>query len=91
MAANVIFTTILLYAIKPFDDPDMHRRTVFNEVFTVYLMYHFMCFTPFLPDMSTKILVGFSFCYLEVAYILTNLGVATYHTWKNIRLRFRLY
>ena len=91
MAFNVIYALILMESIKPFGDPSLHKKAMLNEVFTFCLMYHFMCFTSFLPVMSTKILMGYSFCFLEGINILSNLWHITLKTCQLAIFRFKIY
>jgi len=45
-----------------------------NEVFTMFVLYHFMCFTPWIAEPETKLLMGTSFCAFESANLIANLG-----------------
>ena len=37
-------------------------------------LYHFMCFTPFVPDIPTRGLIGYSLSGILVIYLLVNLA-----------------
>ena len=45
-----------------------------NEVFSMFVLYHFMCFTPWIAEPETKLLMGTSFCAFESANLIANLG-----------------
>lgn len=46
----------------------------FNEVKLIFIMYHIVCFTDFIPDPETRFLVGYS-CIL---FILGGLVINSY-------------
>ena len=33
---------------------------LFDEVFTLFYMYHLLCFTDFVPEQSTQNIIGYS-------------------------------
>jgi len=47
----LVVTAVLLYGwIKPFNDPLMNKMELFNEVVIMFVVYHMICFTPFIQD-----------------------------------------
>lgn len=47
-------------------------KECFNEVTTVFLMYHIMCFSDFVPEAETRNLLGYSFIGVAGVNILTH-------------------
>jgi hypothetical protein len=76
VALNIIVAVILMGSASPFETPFLTKLTLFNEAFTMVLLYHFMCFTQFVQDVPTRIKIGFSFCILEAVNIAVNLLIA---------------
>ena len=62
-----------------------------NEVFTMVLLYHFMCFTPFISEPSTKLAVGTSFCILESLNLIINLGYICFGQVKDGIRAYKLW
>ena len=74
MAFNIIFVIMLIIETKPFEEPQRSFITLCNEVFTMFVLYHFMCFTPWIPEPETRLIMGTSFCAFESANLILNLG-----------------
>jgi len=63
------------------------------------ILYHFICFTPFIPEPRTKLVIGSSFCILESLNLVLNLlsiiygqvkdGIRFYQIWKAKKTRKR--
>ena len=49
------------------------RLEIFNEITTVLLLYSVTCFTEFVPDVHTQVLVGYVFLCLMIGNMLVHL------------------
>mmetsp|Transcript_46320 Transcript_46320/g.61322 ORF Transcript_46320/g.61322 Transcript_46320/m.61322 type:complete len:231 (+) Transcript_46320:378-1070(+) len=49
------------------------RMDIFNEVKLIFLMYHMVLFTAFVPDAQTKYFIGYSCCVNIVGGIVINM------------------
>lgn len=78
VALNIIVAFLILGFASPFEERSQTNLSLANEVFTLLILYHFMCFTPFVQDMAVRIQLGFSFCLLEMANISINLAIAAF-------------
>ena len=59
----------------------MHRELL-NEFVIILAVYHVMCFTPLVPDIDTRIYIGYSFIILIVTHTVISLGVLIYSVIK---------
>lgn len=66
---SAVAGVILIGNIKPFNESNKNRDEQANEVFLLVLIYHFLCFTPLLPDAKIQSYLGFSFISLEILFI----------------------
>jgi len=51
---------IILGLSEPFKTKKANRIEIFNEVSTMFVVYHLMIFTDFVPKVETKFLMGYS-------------------------------
>jgi hypothetical protein len=72
-AMSIVFAVIITGHVKPFEKMEKHTFEQLNEVFLMVLIYHFVCFTPFLPDPIVRVRIGFSFMGLELLNIAGSL------------------
>ena len=69
-------TSTALIIIAGFTNPQKttyeRRMERFNEVKLIFIMYHIICFTDFLPDPETTFLVGYSCILFVVGGLIIN-------------------
>ena len=87
MAFSVTATVILVGFLTPFREPKLNRLETVNEVFLMFLMYHFFCFTDFIGSAQTRELVGFSVIvtllgFLAVFFIYLTVETVTLMKWR---------
>ncbi len=57
-----------------------------NELIILLSMYHFMCFSPFVPSISARSYIGYSLSALLTIYLLYNLfAVIIFNIKEGIR------
>ena len=91
VALNIITAFVLLGYASPFNDPFHTRLCMFNEICTLVLLYHFMCFTPFVQDIPTRLLIGLSFCIVESLNIIINLIFVFTAVIRNLVFDIKLF
>ena len=56
--------------VKPFTGGvPANRLEMFNECMLMLIMYSFMCFTDFVPDLETQYTVGYVSCGLVMFHL----------------------
>ena len=63
---------IYLVYFFPLKERKMVKLETFNEITTVVLMYHLMCFSNFVPEAETRNQIGFSFIGIASMNILVH-------------------
>ena len=71
-------STIALFIIeftRPFKTQAERRMEIFNEVILMLVLYTMMCFTDFVPEIETKMLIGWVACTLVALHFSINLTI----------------
>jgi hypothetical protein len=89
-AMSIIAAVILTGHVKPFEESGKHLFEQANEAFLMVLIYHFVCFTPFL-DTRVKTYIGFSFIGLEAFNIAGSLLLVTKVQIQELIRKFKIY
>ena len=74
-----VFLIIYLTYFKPLDSLFQNRMETFNECTCIFLMYHLMCFSDFVPSAATRSALGISF----ITFIFFNVSVHLYFMLKD--------
>lgn len=92
IAVQFIFGTavIIIYRWKqPLDSKSATQIETLNEVITLLVLYHILCFTAFVPEPETRRIMGFSYigslCVLAIVHIF----IMLHGTIKELFLRFK--
>ena len=72
---------------KPFVDNFTSTQEILNEVTIMFVSYHCICFTDFVPDAETKVKVGASLTVVVGMNICFGLG----HIFWMLSQEFKLY
>jgi hypothetical protein len=91
VALNIVVACFLLGSCRIFGERSQTKLAIFNEAFIMVLLYHFMCFTPFVSDMPARIQIGFSFCILESLNLLVNLLIISGSVCKGLIFKFKIW
>lgn len=54
------------------------------------VMYHMMCFTPFVPDLKVRFILGYTVCGLISLHIVVNLAIIGKAPIRDLRFKYRL-
>ena len=68
-----VITIIVIGMGEPFDEKADYFKEMINEQIIMICMYHFMLFTPFVPEIWARAYVGYSLTGILVSYLFTNL------------------
>ena len=75
--AMVVTAVILVGQIKPFKQVGGDRKEQVNEVLMMFVVYHMICFTPFMPDAETAYNLGYTVISLIAFHLIFNiLGIS---------------
>ena len=80
---------IYLQSYRPFNDKIFTTLETFNEVTTIFLLYHMFTFTDWLPLASTRYIMGWSFIIFTSANLLVHVLLLLIETVKNTRYSWR--
>jgi hypothetical protein len=58
---------------EPFEEKSHHLQEMVNELVIMMSMYHFLCFSPFVPSISARAYIGYSLSGVLTFYLLFNL------------------
>ena len=68
--------------VEPYESHKTKNRELLNEFVIVLAGYHVMCFTPFVPEIDSRMYIGYSFIILIVTHTVVSLGVLIYSMIK---------
>ena len=80
---------IYLQSYEPFTDKIFTTLETFNEITSIFLLYHMFTFTDWLPLASTRYIMGWSFIVFTCANLLTHVLLLLIETVKNTRYSWR--
>ena len=69
-----IILIILSGLIKTRSTKAASRMDTFNEVKLIFIMYHIICFTRYIPDPETQFTIGYSCMAFLMLGLLTNMS-----------------
>lgn len=68
----VLIALNLVGQIKPFRDPFRNRMEQFNETLMMFVVYHTICFTPWLQNNRAYFILGYSVVFIVVLHLFVN-------------------
>jgi len=78
--------------LKPYKLPFFNKLELMNEFTVLVINYHFLCFTDFVSDLPTRIVVGFSLITATGYVIVANIGIilvdSLTQAYKRIKWRY---
>lgn len=70
---------------------EKRRSEFFNEVIIMLVLYNMICFSPFVPDNSARIVMGYCCCAVVGLHLLVNLSVIFVSSVKSSIVSFKLW
>jgi len=71
---------ITIGLLRPFKLPFLNKMELMNEFTVLIINYHFLCFTAFVPDVPTRIIVGYSIISITGYVLVVNIGIVLVQT-----------
>jgi len=87
--AQVITAVIMIGHVSPYARKGQNQVETFNEVVIMFVVYHMICFTPFIWDLEMKYNLGYSVCSLVSFHLIVNFSVLTKSSFRGSRLSYR--
>ena len=87
MTLTVITQVIILGRVEPFLEKNTIRFEIFSEVILMLVMYHMICFTPFVSDIKVRVYLGYMVCAVVCFHLLISLGLLAKGTFGELRKR----
>jgi len=63
---------------------------MFSECIVMLVMYHLICFTPFVPDAEVRFRLGYSVCSVIAVHLLVSLGLLMRVTCRDLRMKYKV-
>ena len=92
MTQSIVALIILDY-IRPLKSKSIHKNEKFNEIVTLLLLYTFLSFTDWVPNLETKFKLGYVACGLISLHLAINIFTILISSIKGVYKvwRLRLY
>jgi len=91
MTLTVIVQVIILGRVEPFKGKEKNQLEMINETFVMFVMYHMICFTAFVPDLVVRDRLGYVLLTLIVVHLTASLFIITRDTYRKARTAHRIY
>ena len=85
MTMTVIVQAIILGRLSPFSE-DRTAYEFYSEATVMVVMYHMICFTPFVPEVETRFYLG----YLCIFVVCQHLFVSFYLVGTKIYKEYKM-
>jgi len=72
MVTQIVTSVILLGNVAPYREAANNQMEIFNEIVIMFVMYHMICFTPFVHDVYMKYNLGYSVCLFVSFHLVVN-------------------
>jgi len=91
MTLNVVAQVIIIGRVQPFLTRSEVRYELFSETILMLVMYHMICFTPFVPDLEVRFQLGYLVCGVVGLHFAFTLFSLTRETIRKLRLRYLIH
>ena len=90
MTMTIITQVIILGRLQPFVLPSKTKYELFSEVIVMLVMYHLICFTPFVPDVDMRFKLGYSVCSIVVAHLVVSMAILLRVTYLDLKFKYKV-
>jgi len=90
MTMNVIVQVIILGRVAPFAHGRTNKFELFSECMVMMVMYHLICFTPFVPDLQIRFKLGYVLIAVISLHLVVSLGILAKDSYRSVRNKRRL-
>jgi len=88
---TVIVQLIILGRVGPFRDQSKTRFELYNEGFVLVVMYHCICFTPFVPEIATRYYLGYLVIVVISIHMVVNMVIIVKSIHRELLMLFRIW
>ena len=71
MASQIVASVIIIGNARPYQWQSKRSLEYFNEIILMIVLYTFICFSPFVPDIEMRFAIG----YVSITTVCTHLAV----------------
>jgi len=87
----ILAAFIIVGHLEPYQDRYHNRREMFNEIIMMVVLYHFLLFTPFVPEPATQHLIGYSVIFFTCLHIYVNLHLLAKEATRGFKIEYALW
>jgi len=91
MTLTIIAQVIILGRIEPFSVSSKRRYEMFSETILMLTMYHFICFTPFVPDNEVRFKLGYSVSCLICLHLAVSMFLLLKENYRNAKMKYLVH
>jgi len=62
-----------------------------NEVLMMFVMYHMICFTPFMSDFKVQYYMGFSVILFVILHLVVNMSIVLKKSYKALKRSYLIW
>jgi len=73
LKAFSIIAAVIIAGAVPYNRVSKRKMEFLNEVIIMFVLYNMICFSPFVPDLNAKQLIGYFCCFVVASHLLLNL------------------
>jgi len=91
LTMTVIVQVIILGRVGPFREQSKNSFELFNECFVLVVMYHCICFTPFVPDIATRYYLGYLVIVVISIHMVINIVLIAKTMHRELHMMYRIW
>jgi hypothetical protein len=73
LKAFSIIAAVIIAGAVPFNSISKRQTEFLNETIIMFVLYTMICFSPFVPDLKAKQLMGYFCCLIVGTHLFLNL------------------
>jgi len=89
MNMNVIVQVIILGNVAPFALRFTNKFELFSECIVWLVMYHLICFTPFVSDLQVRFKLGYVVIAVISLHLVVSLAILAKDSYRSVRSKRR--
>ena len=91
MTLTIIAQVIILGRIEPFSVSSKRRYEMFSETILMLTMYHFICFTPFVPDLEVRFKLGYLVCGVVCLHLAVSMLLLLKESYRDAKIKYLVH
>ena len=81
---------IYLGYVWPFESHTITKMEIFNEIAAIFLCYHMLCFTDWVPRATIRYIMGWSFIFVVCAHLGTHLVILVFNSYMTTKQKAKV-